>query len=490
MSDVWAQLLSSALVGVQRRPCVLGPAAAPLETVIPAGPVDEAGLLHAAGTVTLAGRAGALAEKTAIPAPVVLVEETLVPPAAAARVSALLGGVRATGDQRGMRRLLHEWLELAAVHHRRSPAHLLPALLDLADQDGTLRPLVVAVGGTRAAWLAGLRPQQWGWMREPGEPAETAWTDGDTNARVAYLGAVRERDSAEGRRLLLETWKNESAADLAKLIGACRSGLDPADEEWLEKALDDRRVQVRSAAVPLLQRLPGSAYAGRMAERVAAWFHADGRKTIRVEFPAEFDPSMKRDGIEQKSAYGRGEKAWWIEQVVAAAPLSCWRTIDEDPAVMLKRSVGDDLGQVLRRGLTSATLAQRDARWAKELCGMASLESYAARPLVELLPPADAAEVALAGLQRRSGFANAFLSGLDRPWPADVSAAVVAKLGTAQLTEESGWRSLVTHAESGLDPAYAADIEKLADGVSFGEVLRQLAAFLQIRSDIHREFAS
>jgi hypothetical protein len=452
--------------------------------------VDEAGLLHAAGMLAVARRAGAAPRRLPVPEGMTLKDQILVPPAAAARLAALLGGVRAAGDQRDMRRLLHEWLELAAEREVVPPPHLIPALLDIADQDDTLRPLVRAVGGERAAWLAGLQPRAWGWSAAPAELTEDDWHDGDAGTRVAYLADLRRRDPAAGRDLLAQAWPTERAAELARLIGACRQGLDMADEPWLEHALGDRRAQVRAAAATLLQRLPGSAYGDRMAGRVTAWCRASGRGALVLELPEACDAAMQRDGIEQKANYGLGERAWWLEQVIAAAPLGCWAAIDPDPGSLLRRRVNDDLGALLRRALTSATLAQRDARWASALCRRGALDDYDVRPLLELLPPAEAVAVTAGALAESSPHANAYLAALPQPWPAEICSAVLAKLGSPQFTQSTGWRSLVTHAESGLPPACAGSVRELAGDLPFGEVLRQLAAFLHIRFEIHREFAS
>jgi Family of unknown function (DUF5691) len=486
-SEVWAQLLSSALVGLQRRPCTVSGVGGALDVVVPAGPVDEGGLLHAAAVLTVARRAGATARLMEVPDGVVLPDEAVVGAAASARLSALLGAVRAAGDQRGARRLLHEWLEIARDRGLVAPAHLVPVLLDLGAQDGTLRELIQAAGGARADWLAGLRPQEWGWSAHEPDLTEDDWNEG--THRVAYLEQLRRRDAAAGRDLLLSTWPSESATDLAKLIRACWAGLGPDDEEWLEKALDDRRAQVRSAAVPLLQRLPGSAYAARMGARVQAMCRASGKSALTVELPAEYDAGMKHDGIEQKPKYGQGPKVWWLEQIIESAPLDCWRAIDDDVARLLRRRVNDDLRQVVHRALTQAALNQRDAEWALHLAQQSTVVPHAARSLVLLLPPEQAAEVTVAALRAKASHSAAFLSAVPTPWPAPVVAAVLARLADRKLTDDSSWRGLVTHAESGLPPEVAADVEKPAGEVPFGEVLRQLAAFLHIRSEIHREFA-
>jgi hypothetical protein len=262
-----------------------------------------------------------------------------------------------------------------------------------------------------------------------------------------------------------------------------------ADEPWLEKALDDRRAQVRTAAVPLLQRLPESAYAARMAERVQAMCRASGKSSLAVELPSAYDAGMKHDGIEEKPKYGQGPRVWWLEQIIESAPLAAWRAIDEDIARLLKRRINDDLRQVVHRALTQATLNQRDPEFALHLAQQSTVVPHAARSLLLLLPPEQAGKVTVEALRAKTSYAAAFLSAVPSPWPPDVVATVIARLSDPKLTDDSSWRGLVTHAESGLPPEAAADVEKPANDLPFGEVLRQLAAFLHVRSEIHREFA-
>ena len=45
---------------------------------------------------------------------------------------------------------------------------------------------------------------------------------------------------------------------------------------------------------------------------------------IAVEAPHECDADMQRDGVVLKPPSGRGERSWWLGQLVEAAPLSAW----------------------------------------------------------------------------------------------------------------------------------------------------------------------
>lgn len=149
---------------------------------------------------------------------------------------------------------------------------------------------------------------------------ELLWEEGLFAERVALLGAVRAHEPAAATRLLSTTWATERAEDRLMFLDSLRVGLSPADEAFLESALGDRSRNVRATAAELLSALTGSALAGRMARRALACVGPEG-----VEPPADCDAGMLRDGVVRRPPAGRGERAWWLGQLVEAAPLSCWR---------------------------------------------------------------------------------------------------------------------------------------------------------------------
>ena len=65
------------------------------------------------------------------------------------------------------------------------------------------------------------------------------------------VGASRRR-SDHGSELLVGSWATESAKDRAALLDALTTGLSLADEELLERALDDSSRVVRQRAAGLL----------------------------------------------------------------------------------------------------------------------------------------------------------------------------------------------------------------------------------------------
>ena len=182
-------------------------------------------------------------------------------------------------------------------------------------RDRALRPAVAGVLGHRGRWLAAHRAD---WQRVVAgaagpDPADgpDVWHTGSRAERAGYLAALRDTDPAAARDLLAAGWASETGDDRAELLPVLARGLSAADEEFLEAALDDRKGAVRTAAVRLLARLPGSAWCRRAAERAgpllqlagsAPAAHAGGQ-------PAQLAWTRPRPGTASAASHPRPESA-------------------------------------------------------------------------------------------------------------------------------------------------------------------------------------
>lgn len=504
----WGDVLAAALVGTERRPLP-----------VPASTADDPALalLEAAGALTLYRRAGvAPVSGLELPPPAPRDHTPLVSPAAATRVADLLafeGPARAESPVReieGRVEVLVEWLTAAVAAGRRVPGELLPPLLDAGRRHRALRPSIVAAGGARARWLAAQRAD---WAYLIAEVAESdvddpgVWEFGAIGRRVGCLTVARRRDPTAARDLLLSTWDGESAEDRAALLAALATGLSVADEALLERALDDRRKEVRIAAVELLARLPDSAYAARMAARATACVTVVGDR-LDIVPPAACDRAMRRDGIAPKPPAGVGERAWWLEEIVTRAPLRTWG----DPGAFLARRVPQGWSPVLRRGLARAAAGQRDMAWATALTGPLTAEVAAGgRPddrlllesLYDVVPPD--ALAGLAGTALRRGLAGATAIGVEhvlelcpRPWPPALADAVFAALEDVGDRKTATWRlaGLLELAGLRLPAGDHPRAEALAEvaRVRLGptpmvEMVERFATTLRFRHDMLEELA-
>src|SRR5262249_14071496 len=155
MNELWTDLVTTAVLGTERRTFVLPAIDGALGNLL--GQIDptdrEGALLSAAALVALARQAGRLPAQRSHAASQASDEDdvTLCPERAVQHLVALLGG----GAQRAV---LPEWLAALAARGRRIPAAQLPALLDLGRSQPDLRAAILPVLGKRGVWLARHNP--------------------------------------------------------------------------------------------------------------------------------------------------------------------------------------------------------------------------------------------------------------------------------------------------------------------------------------------
>ncbi len=337
-------LASTALVGTDRRPY----------------PGD---LLGSAAVEVVRRRAGWRPARPGEPARAADEEQDAVSRRAAERLVRILGGEH--------ERVLPEWLAVAAGAGRRVPAYLLPELLHRGRRDDSIRADLGVLAGRRGRWLAERNPV-WAYLLE--EPTGETWELGRAADRRDHLRRLRAAEPGEARRLLESSWERETPEDRAVFVEVLAEGLSMDDEPFLESALDDRRREVRQWAANLLTRLPASRLSRRMAERARTCLTV-GPATITVEAPSSCDKAMERDGIRPKTPRGVGERAWWLQQVIARAPLQMWGV---PPGEMLRKKILDWDSEVKTAWVRAAVL-QREPEWARAM--------FAWDPISDLLEP-------------------------------------------------------------------------------------------------------
>ncbi|GMA86240.1 hypothetical protein GCM10025868_14900 [Angustibacter aerolatus] len=266
-------------------------------------------------------------------------------------------------------RLVAVWLDAADGTGHRAPHAVLPDLLDLASRHEPLRPGVRAAGGPRAAWLAEVHPG-WAWARTAPDDAPTvadldpvAWARLPTPDRLAVVRRLRGSDPVAARALLESSWATEAAGDRADLLAALATALGDADEPLLERALDDRATRVRETAASLLDALPGSARAARMAHRLRPLLRTRGvlRRSLEVALPDEPDAAGVRDGL-TRPRQGGSVRGFWLRRLAAGAPLSVWtEATGARPAATWQQAADADA----RAGVVEAVVARGDAEWAE-----------------------------------------------------------------------------------------------------------------------------
>ncbi|MET7282256.1 DUF5691 domain-containing protein [Kribbella sp. NPDC005582] len=426
----WDGLVSSALLGTERRPAHFEELPEAIQERL-----GDGGLLDAAALATLYRRAGRkplravvgpTPEEKASRSSVQLLpsapgdDRPLPRPVAIRRLAAMLGGFQTTA--------LGEWLRAADERGWGVPPEYLPALADHARNRAEYRPLVIAAAGRRAHWLADLNPD-WRYLHaavaDSNDPE--LWTHGDPLQRRSWLRDFRRTDPAAALEALREVWPTESATTRADFLGLLADGLSMADEEFLETALDDRSREVRRVAAGLLTRLPGSRLSERMTERLHAHLLVS-QGVLTVDLPRQLNASMERDGLDSQLTEGIGKRANWFRQIVAATPLSAM------DLAWLRLPVEGCATEVLQSGWTEAAIREASAEWARELLkANASTGTRSPAELLKLLPPDEWAPAVEA--LRKTVDITELVGGLPVPWPASLATMLLdqlAKVGTAR----------------------------------------------------------
>ncbi|AGL19782.1 SWIM zinc finger family protein [Actinoplanes sp. N902-109] len=484
-------LLATALVGTGRRPFTASTVAVGDTSV----PVGQASLLEAAATALAYRRAGltpVTGHDPVEPAP----RETQapVPAPAGLRLQRLLsdGGTQA-------QELLAQWLGAAVEHGGHAPPVTLPALLDAGRRNSIIRPAIGRVAGRRGQWLAALRPD-WHWLRDestgdPGPLDPDGWDTGTPGARLDHLTRLRRSDPAAGLALLRSTWAGESAEDRARFLGALRTGLSTADDEFLDSALDDRRKEVREAALDLLQCLPGASLGRRMAARALAAVRLhDGR--LVVDPPDGLTPELRRDGVAAAPARGTGVQAWLLEEIIAGTPLSTW-AFAGGPAEVVALARGHDWETPLLHGWAKAAIAQQAPQWAVELVRDDSLREAVRWDLHLLLPPAELARIAADFLRREDHLAHRLLAVHPGEWPDELAVAVVETIAHRARTDKHSWQlaELCRAAALAMPPRWTPHVTRLAAELELSadpsrvRPVSELARTLTFRREMLQEFA-
>lgn len=422
----WDGLVSSALLGTDRRPVDF----ADLPPAVREQLGDTSDLLDAAALATLYKRAGRLPLQGIEPLPVAEGEDRPLPrPNAVRRLAAMLAGFQTAA--------LGEWLRIADANGWGIPPEHLPALADYARGRPEYRALVVAAAGRRARWLADLNPD-WRFLHEAVDDDPQLWTHGTSLQRRAWFRRQRQQDPAAALDALRAVWPTEPAAARAEFLQQLVTGLSAADEEFLEQALDDRSQEVRRAAAGLLPRIPGSQYGRRMAERV--WSHlVVSQGVLAVTLPQRISKAMERDGIDSQAQVGLGRRAWWLQQLVAAAPLP-------DDVGLLALPVEGVSPEVLHAGWAAAAVRERNVEWARALLE----RGVGDRPaeLLRVLPHGE-----WPGVIQRLGSdtdLTELVGGLPVPWPPELGVLVLDRLARAGTAR--GWARLASVAARAVPP--------------------------------------
>ncbi|WP_026926403.1 DUF5691 domain-containing protein [Granulicoccus phenolivorans] len=388
----FADLTAAATVGPGNRPVALDRLPAEFGSA-PTGADPGPALLAAAAAYTVARRAtGHTLPANELPDPPPVAAETRSLPS-----PRYLGAFRQLFRQRAgiVNELLVEALSRLGERGYRLPPALLPALLDRAIFDRTLREHLAPVLGEAGHHLVALNPA-WVPVTPPEQAADPAvWEYGTPSQRVAYLTALRSRDPGAARDLLQADFDTHGTEERARLLGALATGLGPADEAFLESVLDGGSTTVADVARELLAGLPDSAFVGRLLARarVAITYtptsflrRQPGSVTI-TEITADTEEDrqrLARDGL--KPARGSDPAGQQVRRLLGWIPPAAWPALGYTATDLVRADWG---AAMTGTGPQRAPLARAALRYRDATVAAALLEAEApTEGLADLVPSA------------------------------------------------------------------------------------------------------
>ncbi len=512
--SLWADLVDAAVLGAARAavpPPTPALADVAASNVRPGNAEPGDRLLRLAAVASRARRAGYVPAETDRPPPDPAPPDDRPPVSTAARQR--LDDLLADGRVE----LVIEWLTLLARTGRRPPEAHLPALLTSATEHQQVRDALGPNLGPLAAWLAAANPA-WDWATAAATTATTAgestldlstWTTSSHRARRDMLDRLRRTDPAGGRELVASTWTGDTPRDRTAFIAALAVGLSADDEPLLDRALADRRGEVRQAAAGLLARLPDSAFSRRAASRAAAAVKFTAHNTpagpqMLITPPPKATDDMIADGLDATAPKGTGLASWLLRQVVAAVPAAWWTEHAKmSPEGLLAAARTTKWAAALAGGWIEAAIRDAHVPWLTALLdrfGQADYATALPEALLEALPTAER-DSWLAAHPDSSLFGAVEL--VPWPWSATLSAAARDRITAIARSDPSRparrdnpWpntpqqaRRLLRLAAARLDPPAMPDLPAPEVHSLLAAGWAEMMNTLSVRAAMRRELA-
>ncbi len=502
-------LVTAALVGIDRHPVTLPPTSDRLDSLLSQlDPSDrQRQFLSAAAAIALYHQAGRIPQ---IPDIETLPAALPEPASAICDRSQHLLDLLQQGLSPDYLAVLPEWCAALVAAGKRVPPESLPQWLDLGRKQPHLQPAIASILGHRGRWLAAQNPD-WGYavpLDVSTEEACTAlWQTGTAAERSQVLHYWRDRRPERARQLVEQTWLQDKAPDRAIFLATFAQGLSDADEPLLETALDDKSKQVRAAAAQLLAGLSGSQLVDRTIARLQPCVRVESN-TLAIAPPCRLAEDAIRDGLNPQPPSGIGEKAWWVLQLTSIVPPSWW--VDRTqlaPAVLIEAARQGEWSAALLEGWAIAASRHGDRTWAALLLThVSALSGYAASvtdtglALMKLLPiackEAPIFELLESSSETRFGKNHPLLELLRLcryPWSWELSGKVIDRVAIeiAASKDNYNWgvRSTVkgfayyVHREA-IDSAIQQLSEVVKTGSYWAQTVEEFVAIVELRRNL------
>ncbi len=264
---------------------------------------------------------------------------------------------------------LPEYLNILASQKKCLPPEILPNLLERSVTNPDLWGQLKNNIGQRGLWLIQQNPN---WKQLTKLKILNEWDEALNDERLIILEHLLENDPEIAIEKLEDSWSSESVNQKIKFLKILEKNPDTSIEPFLEELLDDRRKEIRRAAVQILSKIPSSSLSKRTFERLKKriQIHKKGKKiTLEISLPDKLENDMIRDGIDPRIQWFKGGvKASRMGQMIALVSPELWlqefEKEAEDVLVLFETS---EWSELIIQAIIEATILHQNKDWARAL---------------------------------------------------------------------------------------------------------------------------
>ncbi len=202
----------------------------------------------------------------------------------------------------------------------RLPDWLLPDLLNFGVQHQSLQAAIADLLGKRGQWLAQFRTE-WAYINDYFIDTQNSdiFEYGSEKQRLRWFAQLRKESPSTAYELLAQVWKSEKTEMRAKLLECLRVNFSPTEEEFVLQQLQDRRKEVRDAALLVLEQNPTGQWQKMLFDIAKDWLkieQSEKQTLLKVELPDKHSAELAALGIKANlHQIEGGEKASWLLQL-------------------------------------------------------------------------------------------------------------------------------------------------------------------------------
>jgi|GEM_PF-6857540 len=258
--------------------------------------------------------------------------------------------------------LLPAWIDLAHSQNWRVAPDNLADILTFGNRHKELRADIISVLGQTGRYLAQFK-RNWSYAAIK-VLEEKDLEQADFASLLFWLQQERRLAPANALKIIQQYWSEWSKKQRLEALELLQIQLRKTDEVFLEEVQNDRRQEIRQAAVELLLLLPNTSLEKRIQTALGQLIQYDGQ-LLSITTPEQLSAELKKDGIrEHYQAFSEGKSSNWLAQMIASVAPNYWcKSWGLSPMDCIRLALGSDYRQALIWGWSKAAHRLKDLDW-------------------------------------------------------------------------------------------------------------------------------